>query len=57
MATLPDNRAVTICLWHNLLITATVPLIDLAYRLPFLQSDRAVAALVATDTVWMFFLV
>lgn len=57
LVTLSNNRAVTIYLWHNMLIMATVPLIDLAYRLPFMQSDRAVAALDATDTVWMFFLV
>ncbi|MFF0096949.1 acyltransferase [Streptomyces canus] len=57
LVTLSNNRAVTIYLWHNLLIMATVPIIDLAYRLPFMQSDRAVAALDATDTLWMFFLV
>ncbi|MFG2729743.1 acyltransferase [Streptomyces canus] len=57
LVTLSNNRAVTIYLWHNLLIMATVPIIDLAYRLPFIQSDRAVAALDATDMLWMFFLV
>ncbi|WP_405525438.1 acyltransferase [Streptomyces canus] len=57
LVTLSNNRAVTIYLWHNMLIMATVPIIDLAYRLPFMQSDRAVAALDATDMVWMFFLV
>ncbi|NEB04808.1 acyltransferase [Streptomyces sp. SID13726] len=57
LVTLSNNRAVTIYLWHNLLIMATVPIIDLAYRLPFMESDRAVAALDATDTLWMFFLV
>ncbi|MFC8434709.1 acyltransferase [Streptomyces sp. NPDC057253] len=57
LVTLSNNRAVTIYLWHNLLIMATVPIIDLAYDLPFMQSDRAVAALDATDMVWMFFLV
>ncbi|MEU9327990.1 acyltransferase [Streptomyces canus] len=57
LVTLSNNRAVTIYLWHNLLIMATVPIIDLAYRLPFMQSDRAVAALDATDMLWMFFLV
>src|SRR5690242_249935 len=57
LVTLSNNRAVTIYLWHNMLIMATVPIIDLAYRLPFMQSDRAVAALDATDTLWMFFLV
>ncbi|MEV7737181.1 acyltransferase [Streptomyces sp. NPDC088921] len=57
LVTLSNDRAVTIYLWHNLLIMATVPIIDLAYRLPFMQSDRAVAALDATDMLWMFFLV
>ncbi|MFF1721057.1 acyltransferase family protein [Streptomyces sviceus] len=57
LVTLSNNRAVTIYLWHNLLIMATVPLIDLAYRLPFMQSDRAVAALDATYMLWMFVLV
>ncbi|RRR76691.1 acyltransferase [Streptomyces sp. RP5T] len=57
LVTLSNNRAVTIYLWHNLLIMATVPILDLAYELPFMQSDRAVAALDATDTLWMFFLV
>jgi peptidoglycan/LPS O-acetylase OafA/YrhL len=57
LVTLSNNRAVTIYLWHNLLIMATVPVIDLAYRLPFMQSDRAVAALDSTDMLWMFFLV
>ena len=57
LVTLSNNRAVTIYLWHNLLIMATVPIIDLAYRLPFMQSDRAVAALDATDMLWMFLLV
>jgi peptidoglycan/LPS O-acetylase OafA/YrhL len=57
LVTLSNNRAVTIYLWHNMLIMATVPIIDLAYRLPFMQSDRAVAALDSTDTLWMFFMV
>ncbi|MFE3030070.1 acyltransferase [Streptomyces canus] len=57
LVTLSNNRAVTIYLWHNLLIMATVPIIDQAYNLPFMQSDRAVAALDATDMVWMFVLV
>ncbi|MER6247993.1 acyltransferase family protein [Streptomyces griseorubiginosus] len=57
LVTLSNNRAVTIYLWHNLLIMATVPIIDQAYNLPFLQSDRAVAALDATDMLWMFVLV
>ncbi|WP_317443640.1 acyltransferase [Streptomyces collinus] len=57
LVTLSNNRAVTIYLWHNMLIMATVPLIDQAYNLPFMQSDRAVAALDSTYMIWMFFLV
>ncbi|MFF5155439.1 acyltransferase [Streptomyces sp. NPDC000348] len=57
LVTLSNNRAVTIYLWHNLLIMATVPIIDLAYELPFMQSDRAVAALDGAYTLWMFALV
>ncbi|MEV6122941.1 acyltransferase [Streptomyces sp. NPDC052077] len=57
LVTLSNNRAVTIYLWHNLLILATVPLIDLAYDLPFMQSERATAALDAAYPLWMFALV
>ncbi|MEU6090655.1 acyltransferase [Streptomyces sp. NPDC047085] len=57
LVTLSNNRAVTIYLWHNFLIMATVPIIDQAYNLPFMQSDRAVAALDTSYMVWMFFLV
>ncbi|MFH8450296.1 acyltransferase [Streptomyces fungicidicus] len=57
LVTLSNNRAVTIYLWHNLLIMATVPIIDLAYDLPFMQSERAVAALDGAYTIWMFALV
>ncbi|MER6431373.1 acyltransferase [Streptomyces sp900105245] len=57
LVTLSNNRAVTIYLWHNMLIMATVPIIDQAYNLPFMQSDRAVAALDTTYMIWMFFLV
>ncbi len=39
LVTLSNNRAVTIYLWHNLLIMATVPIIDLAYKLP-LHAER-----------------
>ncbi|MEU6539343.1 acyltransferase [Streptomyces sp. NPDC047000] len=55
--TLSNNRAVTIYLWHNMLIMATVPIIDRAYDLPFMQSDSAVAALDSSYTLWMFLLV
>lgn len=57
LVTLSNNRAVTIYLWHNMLIMATVPIIDRAYDLPFMQGDRAVAALDATYMLWMFVLV
>ncbi|MEU9581200.1 acyltransferase family protein [Streptomyces chilikensis] len=57
LVTLSNNRAVTIYLWHNLMIAATTPLIDLAYRLPFMQGDRAAAALDSTSNLWMFALV
>lgn len=40
LITLSNNRAVTIYLWHNMLIMATVPIIDQAYSLPFMQSSR-----------------
>ncbi|GAA3998357.1 acyltransferase [Streptomyces marokkonensis] len=57
LITLSNNRAVTIYLWHNLLIMATVPIIDLAYRLPFMQNERAMNALDGAYTIWMFALV
>ncbi|MFF7854989.1 acyltransferase family protein [Streptomyces sp. NPDC007904] len=57
LVTLSNNRAVTIYLWHNLLIMATIPIIDLAYDLPFMQSERAMGALDSTYTIWMFALV
>ncbi|GGU67596.1 hypothetical protein GCM10010274_65050 [Streptomyces lavendofoliae] len=34
LVTLANNRAVTIYLWHNLLIMATIPVIDLLFRIP-----------------------
>lgn len=55
--TLANNRAVTIYLWHNLLIMATVPIIDQAYNLPFMQSARASSTLDSTYMLWMFVLV
>ncbi|WP_406727303.1 acyltransferase [Streptomyces sp. GD-15H] len=57
LVTLSNNRAVTIYLWHNLLIMATVPLVNLLYRLPFMRSERGVEALSSTYTLWMFALV
>lgn len=57
LVTLSNNRAVTIYLWHNLLIMATVPILDQLYSLPFMESERATAALDSTYMIWMFFLV
>jgi peptidoglycan/LPS O-acetylase OafA/YrhL len=57
LVTLSNNRAVTIYLWHNLLIMATVPILDRLYQLPFMQDERATAALDSTYMIWMFFLV
>ncbi|MPY31656.1 acyltransferase [Streptomyces adustus] len=57
LITLSNNRAVTIYLWHNLLILATVPIIDLAYNLPFMEGERASSILDTTYNLWMFVLV
>ncbi|WP_062643466.1 acyltransferase family protein [Streptomyces maremycinicus] len=57
LITLSNNRAVTIYLWHNLLIMATVPIIDLAYRLPFMENGSATDFLDSTYMLWMFLLV
>ncbi|MEV5848116.1 acyltransferase [Streptomyces sp. NPDC051985] len=57
LVTLSNNRAVTIYLWHNMLIMATVPIIDQAYNLPFLESDRAAGWLDSTYSLWMFVVV
>ncbi|MFD8816360.1 acyltransferase family protein [Streptomyces sp. NPDC059627] len=54
LITLSNNRAVTIYLWHNMLIMATVPIIDQAYNLPFMASDRAASLLDSTYGFWMF---
>ncbi|MGA4841598.1 acyltransferase family protein [Streptomyces sp. G45] len=56
LVTLSNNRAVTIYLWHNFLIMATVPVIDQAYDLPFMD-ERMVAALDATYLLWMALLI
>jgi hypothetical protein len=40
LVTLSNNRAVTIYLWHNMLIMATVPILDQLYELPF-HAERA----------------
>jgi hypothetical protein len=57
LITLSNNRAVTIYLWHNMLIMATVPIIDEAYNLPFMNSDRAASVLDSTYGFWMFVVV
>ncbi|MFD9429305.1 acyltransferase [Streptomyces sp. NPDC060002] len=57
LITLSNNRAVTIYLWHNLLIMATVPIIDLAYGLPFMETGGATSFLDSTYMFWMFVLV
>ncbi|MFE2579246.1 acyltransferase [Streptomyces sp. NPDC059378] len=57
LITLSNNRAVTIYLWHNLLILATVPIIDLAYDLPFMEGKQASSILDTTYNLWMFVLV
>ncbi|GAA2259101.1 acyltransferase [Streptomyces atrovirens] len=57
LVTLSNNRAVTIYLWHNMMIMATFPIIDLLYELPFMQGERAAAALDSTYTLWTFALV
>nr|WP_225889291.1 acyltransferase [Streptomyces resistomycificus] len=57
LVTLSNNRAITIYLWHNLLIMATFPILDLLYELPFLQSATVEAALDSTYALWTFVLV
>ncbi|WP_369215506.1 acyltransferase family protein [Streptomyces flavofungini] len=57
LVTLSNNRAVTIYLWHNFLIMATVPIIDLAYDLPFMEDERWSSALDTTYMLWMTLLV
>ncbi|MFJ3820457.1 acyltransferase family protein [Streptomyces nodosus] len=54
LVTLSNNRAVTIYLWHNMLIMATFPLADLLYDLPFMGSDAASSALDTTYSLWTF---
>ncbi|NEE40838.1 acyltransferase, partial [Streptomyces sp. SID7982] len=38
LVTLANNRAVTVYLWHNLLILATIPLIDLLWEIPYVDA-------------------
>ncbi|MGV9527855.1 acyltransferase family protein [Streptomyces cellulosae] len=57
LVTLSNNRAVTIYLWHNMLIALAFPIVDLLYRIPFMQSERGTAALDSTYEIWVFALV
>ncbi|NGO81239.1 acyltransferase [Streptomyces sp. YC504] len=56
LVTLSNNRAVTIYLWHNALIMATIPILDLAWDIPGFY-DSFGPAFETTYTVWMFVLV
>ncbi|GAA3372050.1 acyltransferase [Streptomyces sannanensis] len=56
LVTLSNNRAVTIYLWHNFLIMATVPLIDLLWSVPFLDEHFG-GFLENTYMLWMVVLV
>ncbi|MFD8117389.1 acyltransferase family protein [Streptomyces microflavus] len=57
LVTLANNRAVTIYLWHNLVILATVPLIDLLWKIPYVDAHlgltvEATYTLLMTLLVW-----
>jgi peptidoglycan/LPS O-acetylase OafA/YrhL len=52
VVTLVNNRAITIYLWHNLLLVAAVPLIDLGWENPVL--NEAFPWLLESD--WLLFL-
>jgi peptidoglycan/LPS O-acetylase OafA/YrhL len=52
LVTLMNNRAITIYLWHNLLLVAVVPLIDLGWENPTLS--EAIPWLLGSD--WLLFL-
>ncbi|MFE4330619.1 hypothetical protein ACFRQM_14550 [Streptomyces sp. NPDC056831] len=54
--TLANNRAVTIYLWHNLLITATEPVIDQLWNIPYF-GDHFGTYIGASYTVLMLLLV
>ncbi|MGI5398611.1 acyltransferase family protein [Streptomyces sp. CA-135486] len=54
--TLSNNRAVTIYLWHNALIMATIPLLDLLWEVPYVDEHLS-GALETTYSIWMFLLV
>lgn len=57
LVTLSNNRAVTIYLWHNALIMATIPLIDQVYGMPFMEDEGLASALSTTYQMWMFVIV
>ncbi|WP_409239310.1 acyltransferase family protein [Streptomyces sp. PA5.6] len=57
LITLSNNRAVTIYLWHNFLIMATVPIIDQVYDLPFMENEQWSSALDTTYMLWMTLLI
>ncbi|MGW8986573.1 acyltransferase family protein [Streptomyces parvus] len=57
LVTLANNRAVTIYLWHNLLILATVPLLDLLWEIPYVDAHLGSAVeagytLLMTLLIW-----
>ncbi|MGX2996929.1 acyltransferase family protein [Streptomyces sp. JNUCC 64] len=56
LVTLFNNRAVTIYLWHNTLILATIPMISKLYDLPFM-TEGSMRVLTATFQLWMVVLV
>ncbi|MET8375013.1 acyltransferase family protein [Streptomyces microflavus] len=56
LVTLANNRAVTIYLWHNLVILATVPLIDLLWNIPYVDAHLG-STVEATYTLLMTLLV
>ncbi|EFE74936.1 acyltransferase [Streptomyces filamentosus] len=57
LVTLANNRAVTIYLWHNLLIMATIPLLDLLWEIPYVDAHLGSAVeagytLLMTLVIW-----
>ncbi|WNI24500.1 acyltransferase [Streptomyces sp. ITFR-16] len=56
LVTLANNRAVTIYLWHNLLIMATIPILDELWEIPFVDAHLG-SEIEAAYTVLMFLLV
>ncbi|TXS39314.1 acyltransferase [Streptomyces sp. or43] len=56
LVTLANNRAVTIYLWHNLLIMATIPILDQLWNIPFVDAHFG-TQIESAYTVLMFLLV